>query len=152
MFCHAGGAPLPHPRPPRPTLQCPTPQCPRRAAGREWWSDQEIDVCALNCPNCNPCRHSQCNVNIQRPGEGSGRDPRATKCFSTEGCRWGDKVYAGSAEGIEHNFVEGGRQCFWDGREDPQRNAERVAALEAMFHRKSPTVRPADIPGPACGW
>ena len=52
---------------------------------------------------------------------------------------------------MQHTFVHGGRACFWDGRNDPQRCAERVLALDALFRSKYKGY-PGDIPGPACGW
>ena len=73
-------------------------------------------------------------------------------CRDPNGCRRGDIVYPGSAEGVTTHWVHGGHQCFWNGREDPHANAERVATLEALFARKYPGTKPADIPGPACGW
>lgn len=123
------------------------------AGGREWWSDEEVDVCASGfCPRCDPCKNSQCMLTTKRPGDGRGRDPQPRVCQQPAGCQWGDRQYAGSTGGVWHEFVKGGRACFWDGRDDHQRNAERVAALEGLFARKYPSVRPAHIRGPACGW
>ena len=112
--------------------------------GREWWSDEEIDVCKLGIcvpPWCGkvwerPCVNSQCTISIEQPGDGSGRTP----------------AFKQAPDGTMTNFVAGGKQCFWDGRADPQRNLERVAALLDLFSRKYPSVRPADIPGPECSW
>ena len=101
------------------------------AGGKEWWSDEPIDVCKSGiCPSyiCKQCLKSQCMISIEQPGEGSGVSPK------------------------EGRGVSGGQQCFWDGRTDPQRNLERVAALLDLFTRKYPGTRPADIPGPECGW
>jgi len=123
------------------------------AGGREWWSDEEVDVCASGfCPRCSVCKNSQCMLTVTQPGDGRGRDPGKRACNTPTGCTWGDRHYAGSSEGVWHEFVEGGRACFWDERGDMQRNAERVAALETLFARKYPSVRPAHIRGPACGW
>ena len=42
--------------------------------------------------------------------------------------------------------------CFWDGRNDPTRNEQRMASLVAAFGRKYPEIEPFDLPSPACGW
>jgi len=39
--------------------------------------------------------------------------------------------------------------CFWDGRGDPTRNAERAEALDRLFAMRYPDV-PPDIPPPLC--
>ena len=41
--------------------------------------------------------------------------------------------------------------CFWDGRMDARRNAERVAELDRRFVAKYPAV-PGDVRPPTCQW
>ena len=45
--------------------------------------------------------------------------------------------------------TDGRQHCFWDGPNDAERNAERAAALDALFMRKYPHI-PGDIPPPLC--
>ena len=57
----------------------------------------------------------------------------------------------GDGKGAGWVSNEGGEMCFWDGRSDPARNAQRMARLDAIFKAKYPGV-PGDVPPPACGW
>lgn len=42
-----------------------------------------------------------------------------------------------------------GASCFWNGRADTVRNAERIEQLERLFVRKYPGIV-GDIPPPVC--
>ena len=44
-----------------------------------------------------------------------------------------------------------GGLCFWNQRDDPIRNAERVRRLDWLFRNKYPDT-PGDIDGPKCFW
>ena len=72
-----------------------------------------------------PMRWQQCTITKASPGDGQGQGllPRS----------------------------RGEPMCFWDGRSDPFRNAQRVMRLKSLFERKYPSW-PQDIGAPACGW
>mmetsp|Transcript_2391 Transcript_2391/g.4911 ORF Transcript_2391/g.4911 Transcript_2391/m.4911 type:complete len:276 (-) Transcript_2391:62-889(-) len=72
---------------------------------------------------------SVCTRSKEAPGEGQGRGMLPQR-----------------GGGNSHSPM-----CFWNGRTDPFRNAQRVKALKELFERKYPSL-PHDLGSPACGW
>lgn len=158
-------APARHPRPPLPPPPSPPPPpavrlCKRMDMGGECERSGDVGI------------RNGCTWHAEAAGEVSldelaGIAPGGHSAFCHRGGRdWmsdaGDHSWQSICEVSKEAPGDGrGRgyldshetqpMCFWDGRGDPFRNAQRVLMLKQLFEEKYPNS-PHDLGAPACGW
>lgn len=116
---------------------------------------QQDESCRMALPGgqcSSPDGTSSCTWHAEPIGEMAVADLSAvyTRLKEKERC-WKSSTWEWTAEAHWDQRADSGlgETCFWNGRSDASRNAERVEQLDRLFTRKYPDI-PGDKPPPPC--